>query len=200
MAVLVGKEAPDFTAAAVMPDNSINDHFNLRQYANGQYIVLFFYPKDFTFVCPTEIIAFNNRLKDFQDRNTVVVSVSGDNEFTHLAWKNTAIDKGGVGNLQFPMVADLSHAIARNYDVLYNEEVALRGTFLIDRSFVIRHQVINDLPLGRNIDEAVRMVDALQFFEENGEVCPAGWHKGEAGMQATPQGVAQYLGGHAQEL
>lgn len=200
MAVLVGKEAPDFTAAAVMPDNSINDHFNLRQYANGKYIVLFFYPKDFTFVCPTEIIAFNNRLKDFQDRNTVVVSVSGDNEFTHLAWKNTPVDKGGVGNLQFPMVADLSHAIARNYDVLYNEEVALRGTFLIDRSFVVRHQVINDLPLGRNIDEAVRMVDALQFFEENGEVCPAGWHKGEAGMQATPQGVAQYLGGHAQQL
>lgn len=200
MAVLVGKEAPDFTAAAVMPDNSINDHFNLRQYANGKYIVLFFYPKDFTFVCPTEIIAFNNRLKDFQERNTVVVSVSGDNEFTHLAWKNTPVDKGGVGNLQFPMVADLSHAIARNYDVLYNEEVALRGTFLIDRSFVVRHQVINDLPLGRNIDEAVRMVDALQFFEENGEVCPAGWHKGEAGMQATPQGVAQYLGGHAQQL
>lgn len=200
MAVLVGKEAPDFTAAAVMPDNSINDHFNLRQYANGKYIVLFFYPKDFTFVCPTEIIAFNNRLKDFQGRNTVVVSVSGDNEFTHLAWKNTPVDKGGVGNLQFPMVADLSHAIARNYDVLYNEEVALRGTFLIDRSFVVRHQVINDLPLGRNIDEAVRMVDALQFFEENGEVCPAGWHKGEAGMQATPQGVAQYLGGHAQQL
>lgn len=200
MAVLVGKEAPDFTAAAVMPDNSINDHFNLRQYANGKYIVLFFYPKDFTFVCPTEIIAFNNRLKDFQERNTVVVSVSGDNEFTHLAWKNTPVDKGGVGNLQFPMVADLSHAIARNYDVLYNEEVALRGTFLIDRSFVVRHQVINDLPLGRNIDETVRMVDALQFFEENGEVCPAGWHKGEAGMQATPQGVAQYLGGHAQQL
>lgn len=200
MTVLVGKNAPDFTANAVMPDNVINDKFNLKSYLNGKTGVLFFYPLDFTFVCPSEIIAFNNRLGEFKSRNAEVIAVSVDSHFTHLAWKNTAIDKGGIGNVQFPMVADLTKSIARDYDVLVNGAVALRGTFLIDKNFVVRHQVVNDLPLGRNVDEAIRMVDALSFHEQFGEVCPAGWNKGKEGMKATADGVAHYLAENAENL
>jgi len=200
MSVLVGKKAPDFTTAAVMPNNEINEEFNLHSYLNGKIGVLFFYPLDFTFVCPSEIIAFSNRLKEFQDRGAEVIGVSVDSKFTHLAWKNTAINDGGIGQIQYPLVADLSKNIARDYDVLLNEEVALRGTFLIDQEGTVRHQLVNDLPLGRNIDEAIRMVDALKFFQENGEVCPAGWNKGKEGMKADKEGVASYLAGNADKL
>ncbi len=200
MAVLVGKEAPDFTATAVMPDNSFDDNFNLKKFGKGKNIVLFFYPLDFTFVCPSEIIAFNNRLKEFKLRKTEVIACSIDSHFTHLAWKQTPVEKGGIGNVQFPMIADLTKQIARDYDVLIGEKVSLRGTFLIDSKGIVQHQVVNNLPLGRNIDEAIRMVDALQFFEENGDVCPAGWERGEDGMKPNAEGVAAYLKKEASNL
>lgn len=200
MAVLVGKPAPDFTATAVMGDNSIVDKFNLKTQIKDKYAVLFFYPLDFTFVCPSEILAFDHRLKEFQDRNTEVIAISVDSQFTHLAWKNTPVNNGGLGQVKFPMVADLSKSIARDYDVLLGEAVALRGSFLIDKNGIVQHQVVNNLPLGRNIDEMIRMVDALQFTEQHGEVCPAGWNKGKAGMKASPDGVADYLAKHAGDL
>lgn len=193
MAVLVGKKAPDFTAKAVMPDNSIEDQFNLTKYLNGKIGILFFWPLDFTFVCPSEIIAFDNRLEDFRSKGAEVIGVSIDSHFTHLAWKNTEVNKGGIGNIRFPMVADITKSIARDYDVLVSDDIAFRGTFMIDSKGVVRHQLINDLPLGRNVDEALRMIDALKFHEEHGEVCPAGWRKGEKGMKATAAGVADYL-------
>jgi peroxiredoxin (alkyl hydroperoxide reductase subunit C) len=200
MSVLVGKKAPDFTAAAVLPNNEIVSDFNLKEQTKGKNTILFFYPLDFTFVCPSEIIAFNNRLNEFKTRNTHVIAISVDSQFSHFAWKNTPVEKGGIGNVQFPMVADLTKQIARDYDVLLNESVALRGTFLIDKEGIVRHQVINDLPLGRNVDEAIRMVDALQFHEENGEVCPAGWNRGDDGMKADKEGVASYLEKHSKGL
>ncbi len=200
MAVLVGKPAPDFTATAVMGNNEMNESFNLLSHVKGKYAVVFFYPLDFTFVCPSEILAFDHRYQDFKDRNTEVIAVSVDSQFSHLAWKNTPVNNGGLGQVKFPMVADLTKSIARDYDVLINDAVALRGTFLIDRNGVVRHQVVNDLPLGRNVDEAIRMVDALQFFEEHGEVCPAGWQKGKPGMKASTEGVAEYLAAHAADL
>lgn len=200
MSVLVGKQAPDFTAQAVLGDNSIEANFNLSSFIKDKYAILFFYPLDFTFVCPSEILAFEHRLDEFKTRNTEVIGVSVDSQFTHLAWKNTPVNNGGLGPVRFPLVADLTKSIARDYDVLINDAVALRGTFLIDRNGVVRHQVINDLPLGRNVDEAIRMVDALQFFEQYGEVCPAGWNKGKAGMKATPEGVAAYLSEHGDKL
>lgn len=200
MSVLVGKEAPDFTATAVMPDNSINDKFNLKNHIKGKTGILFFWPLDFTFVCPSEIIAFDNRLDSFRQLGAEVIGVSVDSHFTHLAWKNTPIDKGGIGNIQFPMVADLKKSIARDYDVLLNDAIAFRGTFMIDKKGVVRHQIINDLPLGRNVDEALRMIEALNFTEEHGEVCPAGWQKGKEGMKATSEGVASYLKKHAEAL
>jgi peroxiredoxin (alkyl hydroperoxide reductase subunit C) len=200
MSVLVGKKAPDFTASAVMPNNEINDKFNLHSYLKGKIGVLFFYPLDFTFVCPSEIIAFDNRLKEFKDRGVEVIGVSVDSKYTHLAWKNTEINKGGIGQIQYPLIADLTKNIARDYDVLMSDAVALRGTFLIDQEGTVRHQVVNDLPLGRNIDEAIRMVDSLKFFQENGEVCPAGWNKGKAGMKADAKGVADYLASNSKNL
>ena len=200
MSVLVGKKAPDFTANAVMADNEINENFNLHKYLNGKIGVLFFYPLDFTFVCPSEIIAFNKRLGEFSARGVRVVGVSVDSHFSHIAWKNTEVNNGGIGQVQFPLIADLTKQIARDYDVLVNEAVALRGTFLIDQEGVVRHQVINDLPLGRNVDEAIRMVDALKFFQENGEVCPAGWNKGQDGMKADAKGVAEYLAKNCDSL
>lgn len=200
MSILVAKEAPDFTATAVMPDNSINESFNLKDYLKGSKGVLFFWPLDFTFVCPSEIIAFDHRLKEFEDMGAKVVGVSIDSHFTHAAWKKTAIEHGGIGDVQYPMVADLTKSISRDYDVLINDAVSLRGTFLIDEDFVVRHQVVNDLPLGRNIDEALRMVDALNFHQQHGEVCPAGWQKGKSGMKADAAGVADYLKEHAAGL
>ncbi len=200
MGVLVGKDAPDFVARAVMGDNSINERFQLKSFLQGKYGILFFYPLDFTFVCPSEILAFDHRLDEFRKRNTEIIGVSVDSEFSHLAWKNTPVERGGLGWVRFPMVSDLSKSISRDYDVLVNESVALRATFLIDRQMKVRHQLVNDLPLGRNVDEALRMVDALQFFEKSGEVCPAGWNKGKPGMKPTTDGVAEYLSSHGKEL
>lgn len=199
MAVLVGKQAPDFNATAVYGDNRI-EPLKLSD-LKGKYVVMFFYPLDFTFVCPSELIAFDHRLDEFKQRGVEVIGVSIDSQFTHLAWKNTPIEKGGIGQVQYPLVADVKHEICRAYDVEFEAAgVAFRGSFLIDKNGVVRHQVVNDLPLGRNVDEMLRMVDALQFTEEHGEVCPAGWNKGKAGMQASPDGVAKYLAEHAKEL
>ena len=197
---LVGREVPDFTAPTVMPNNEINETFNLKTHLADSFGWVFFWPLDFTFVCPSEILAHDHRLKAFSERNTKVVGISIDSHFTHLAWKNTKVDDGGLGDVQFPMVADLTKSISRSFGVLLNDSVALRGSFLIDRAGVVRHQMINDLPLGRNVDEALRMVDALQFHEEHGEVCPAGWQKGQEGMKDTPEGVASYLSKHADSL
>lgn len=199
MSVLVTKAAPEFTANAVMPDNSIKANFSLSDYAD-KYLVLFFYPLDFTFVCPSEIIAFDHRLQEFKSRNTEVVGVSIDSHYTHLAWKNTPINNGGIGNVQYPLVADISKQITKDYDLLCGPGIALRGSFLIDKKGIVRHQVVNDLPLGRNIDEMLRMIDALQFSEEHGEVCPAGWNKGKPGMKGSTEGVAKYLASHAKSL
>ncbi len=196
MSTLVTKQAPDFTASAVMPDNSIKDDFSISD-LKGKHVVLFFYPLDFTFVCPSEIIAFDKKLHAFKERNTEVVGVSVDSQYTHYAWKNTAPKNGGIGNVQFPLVADLTKNIARDYGVLFNDAVALRGLFLIDKEGIVRHAVINDLPLGRNIDEALRMVDALQFFEKHGDVCPANWKQGEDAMTPSADGVAEYLAKHS---
>ncbi|MBS1158335.1 MAG: peroxiredoxin [Proteobacteria bacterium] len=199
MAVLVGKQAPDFTATAVFGNNEIKD-LKLSDF-KGKPVVLFFYPLDFTFVCPSELIAFDHRLEEFKQRGVEVIGVSIDSQFTHLAWKNTAIKDGGIGQVGYPLVADVKHEICRAYDVeLEAAGVALRGSFLIDQNGVVMHQVVNMLPLGRNIDEMLRMVDALQFFEEHGEVCPAGWNKGKPGMTATTEGVAAYLAKNAKKL
>jgi len=197
METLVTKPAPDFTAQAVMPDNQFKE-LKLSSY-RGKYVVLFFYPLDFTFVCPSELLAFNHKLQQFKEKNTEVIGVSVDSHFSHLAWKQTAIDKGGIGNVQYPIVSDLSKNIARSYGVLINDAVALRGTFLIDKNGLVRHSVINDLPLGRSIDEALRMVDALQFTEEHGEVCPANWKHGDEAMKPTAEGVAKYLAKHGKK-
>ena len=199
MAVLVGKQAPDFTATAVLGNNEIKE-ITFSEFTRGKYSVVFFYPLDFTFVCPSELIAFDHRLEEFKKRGVEVLSVSIDSQFTHLAWKNTPVNNGGIGQVQYAMVADVKHEICRAYDVESAGGVAFRGSFLIDKSGVVRHQVVNDLPLGRNVDEMLRMVDALQFTEEHGEVCPAGWNKGKAGMKADPSGVANYLSQHAEEL
>jgi peroxiredoxin 2/4 len=200
MAVLVGKAAPDFTAVAVMGNNEINENFNLSKYIKGKAAVVFFYPLDFTFVCPSEIIAFDHRLDEFKKRKVEVIGVSIDSHFTHLAWKNTPVNNGGIGQVKYPLVADIKHEICKAYDVEEAGGVAFRGSFLIDKKGMVRHQVVNDLPLGRNIDEMIRMVDALQFHEEHGEVCPAGWSKGKAGMDASTEGVAKYLAKHSKDL
>ncbi len=196
MSTLVTKQAPDFTATAVMADNSMKEDFKLSDY-RGKYVILFFYPLDFTFVCPSEIIAFDKALAKFQEKNCEVIGVSIDSQFTHWAWKNTPVDKGGIGNIQYPLVADLDKSISRQYGVLLDAGIALRGTFLIDKEGVVRHAVVNDLPLGRSIDEALRMLDALQFHEEHGDVCPANWKEGEEAMKPTAEGVADYLAKHA---
>ena len=198
---LIGQRAPEFSAQAVMGDGTINEGFNLHQQLNGDYGILFFYPLDFTFVCPSELIAFNHRLAAFAEKKTQVIAVSIDSQFTHLAWRNTPVENGGVGPLGYPMVADCSHKIIKSYGVQApSEDVALRATFLIDANGIIRHQSINDLPLGRNVDEYLRLVDAWQFHEAHGEVCPAGWQAGEDGMDASPEGVASYLSEHSKSL
>ncbi len=198
--VLVGRPAPDFTAAAVLGNGEIVDGFNFHDYRAGKKAVLFFYPLDFTFVCPSELIAFDHRLAAFDERGTKVIGVSIDSQFTHHAWRNTPVDQGGIGAVKYPLVADVKHEIARAYGVESPVGVAYRGSFLIDEDGIVRHQVVNDLPLGRNIDEMLRMVDALSFHQQHGEVCPAGWRAGEAGMQGSPAGVAAYLAAHAEKL
>jgi peroxiredoxin (alkyl hydroperoxide reductase subunit C) len=194
MCNLVTKEAPDFTAQAVMPDDSFAE-LRLSSY-RGKYVVLFFYPLDFTFVCPSEIIAFDKALSQFEARNGQVIGVSVDSHFTHHAWKSTPRNRGGIGPIGFPLVSDLSKKISRDYGVLLDDGIALRGLFLIDKEGVVRHALVNDLPLGRSVDEALRVLDALQFTEEHGEVCPANWHQGEEAMKPTAEGVAAYLAAH----
>ncbi|MFC1705661.1 peroxiredoxin [Planctomycetota bacterium] len=196
MSHLIGQSAPEFTAPAVMADNTIKQDFSLSE-LRGKYVVLFFYPLDFTFVCPTEILEFNRKLSQFKERGAEVVGVSVDSQFTHLAWKETPLEKGGIGNIQYPLVADLTKSISRDYGVLIEAAgVALRGTFLVDKDGVIKHSVLNDLGLGRNIDEALRMLRALQHLEKHGEVCPANWNEGADAMLPTPEGVAAYLAKH----
>ena len=199
MSVLVGRPAPDFTAAAVMGDGGIKDDFKLSTY-RGRPVVLFFWPLDFTFVCPSEIIAHEKRRKAFEERGVQLIGVSIDSQFTHYAWRQTPINKGGIGEVGFPMVADVTHAVTRAYGIEHADGVALRGSFLIDKDGIVRHQVVNDLPLGRDVDEMLRVVDAMQFNEQHGEVCPAGWQKGESGMKADARGVADYLAKHAEAL
>ena len=201
MSVLVGRPAPDFTSSAVLGSGEIVDEFNLSASTKGKYAVVFFYPLDFTFVCPSELIAFDHRLKEFTARGVEVIGVSIDSHFSHNAWRNTPINKGGIGQVGYTLVADMKHEICQAYGVEHPEAgVAFRGTFLIDLNGQVRHQVVNDLPLGRDIDELLRMVDALQFHEEHGEVCPAGWNKGDKGMNASPDGVAAYLSENADKL
>ncbi len=200
MTAFVGKTAIDFSATVVMPNNQINENFNLKSYIGNKKAVLFFYPLDFTFVCPSELIALHSRIGAFAERGTIPIAVSIDSHFCHLAWKNTTPDNGGIGQVLFPMVADINKDIARSYNVLTDEGVALRGTFIIDEDFVIRHATINDLPLGRNIDETLRMVDALSHFQNHGEVCPAGWRSGKTAMTPTTQGVQDYLSSNSEDL
>ena len=195
MSTLVTQKAPDFAASAVMADNSFGE-IRLSDY-RGKYTVLFFYPLDFTFVCPSEILAFNRKVEEFNKKDCQLIGISVDSHFTHLAWKETEIKKGGIGNVQYPLVSDIKKEIARAYGVLHDGSVALRGLFLIDKEGVVRHAVVNDLPLGRNVDEALRMLDALRFTEEHGEVCPANWREGEEAMKPTAEGVAAYLSRHA---
>jgi len=200
MGVLVGKPAPDFTANAVLGNGEIVPSFKLSEAIKGKYGLLFFYPLDFTFVCPSELIALDHRMQQFKDLGVEVMSVSIDSHWTHNAWRNTPVDKGGIGAVTYTMVADINHEIARAYDVESAGGVAFRGAFIIDKKGVVRSQIINDLPLGRNVDELIRLVEALQFTEEHGEVCPAGWKKGESGMKANPAGVASYLAANSAKL
>ncbi|MBC3846159.1 peroxiredoxin [Winogradskyella echinorum] len=210
MAVLVGKKAPQFNAQAVVNGREFVTDFSLDQFIGQKHVVLFFYPKDFTFVCPTELHAFQEKLEEFKSRNTEIIAVSTDTEQSHFGWLQLEKNQGGIKGITYPLVADTNKTISKNYDVLagdyfYDENdmlqaegelVAYRGLFLIDKEGIVRHQIVNDLPLGRNVDEALRMVDALQFVEENGEVCPANWNKGKSGMQATHEGVAEFLEKH----
>ncbi|NOX16009.1 MAG: peroxiredoxin [Epsilonproteobacteria bacterium] len=198
--MLVTNKAPDFTATAVLEDGQIVEDFNLYENFGEKGTVLFFYPLDFTFVCPSEIIAFSHRIEEFKKRGINVIGVSVDSQFSHFAWRETPIENGGIGKIKFPLVADLSKQISRDFDVLLNDSVALRGSFLIGIDGTVRHAVINDLPLGRNVDEMLRMVDAMLFTNEYGEVCPAGWNKGDEGMKASTDGVADYLAKHSEEL
>jgi peroxiredoxin (alkyl hydroperoxide reductase subunit C) len=200
MGVLVGKSAPDFTAAAVLGNGEIVDSYTLSSAIKGKKAVIFFYPLDFTFVCPSELLAFDHRVEEFKKRNVEVIGVSIDSQFTHNAWRNTPVNEGGIGPVKYTLVADVKHEIAKAYDVESEGGVAYRGSFLIDEEGVVRHQVVNDLPLGRNVDEMLRMVDALAFHQQHGEVCPAGWKDGDAGMDASPSGVAKYLSEHGDKL
>ncbi|MBI4357467.1 MAG: peroxiredoxin [Gammaproteobacteria bacterium] len=201
MSTLVGRKAPDFTASAVLGTGEIVSQFKLGERLKGKYGLLFFYPLDFTFVCPSELIALNHRLKQFKERDTEVIGISVDSHYTHHAWRKTPLADGGVGALQFTLVSDLNHSISQNYGVLVPEGgVAFRGTFLIDKNGVVRSEIVNDLPLGRNIDELVRLVDALQHHEKHGEVCPAGWNKNSAAITPSTEGIAEYLAKHADRL
>ena len=201
MGVLVGKPAPDFTSGAVLGNGEIVDGFSLSETIKGKKAVVFFYPLDFIFVCPSVLIAFDHRIEEFQKRGVEVIGVSIDSVFTHNAWRNTAINDGGIGPVRYPLVADMKHEICQAYDVEFGAAgVAFRGSFLIDEEGVVRHQVVNDLPLGRNIDEMLRMIDALSFHQQHGEVCPAGWKEGDKGMDASPNGVASYLAENSDSL
>jgi len=201
MSILVGRKAPDFTAAAVLANGEIKENYQLSDEVKGKYTILFFYPLDFTFVCPSELIALHNRIKEFESRNVQVIGISIDSAFTHSAWRKTPINEGGIGNVNYPLVADINHAICQAYGVEHpSAHVALRGVFLIDKEGIVKSQTVNDLPLGRNMDELLRLVDALQFHEEHGEVCPAGWNKGDKAINPTEAGIADYLAVKSEEL
>lgn len=198
---LVSRQAPDFTVPAVLANGEIVGQYNFKQATKNKYALVFFYPLDFTFVCPSELIALDHAIPEFKARNVEVMSVSIDSQFTHNAWRNTPIDRGGIGPVKYTMVADVAHTIARSYGVEHPEAgVALRGAFIINDKGVVRSEIINDLPLGRSISEILRLIDALQFTEKHGEVCPANWKKGEKGMTASPAGVAAYLAENADRL
>jgi peroxiredoxin (alkyl hydroperoxide reductase subunit C) len=201
MSVLVGRKAPDFTVPAVSGSGEIVDKFNLHQTLKDKYGLVFFYPLDFTFVCPSELIALDHRIDDFKKRDVEVIAVSIDSQFTHNAYRNTPVKNGGIGPVRFTLAADMTHAICQSYGVEHPVAgVAFRGAFIIDKNGTVRSQIVNDLPIGRNIDEILRIIDAVQFFENNGEVCPAGWQKGKAGMKASPKGVSEYLSEHSETL
>lgn len=201
MSILVGRKAPDFTSAAVLGNGEIVNAFNLHKEIDKKYGILFFYPLDFTFVCPSELIAVDNRVDEFEKRNTLIMGVSIDSQFTHNAWRNTPIANGGIGPVRFPLIADVNHQICQAYGVEHpTAHIALRGAFLIDKHGIVRSQIVNDLPLGRNVDELIRLVDALDFHEQHGEVCPAGWTKGKAAIKPTTEGIAQFLAQEAEQL
>ncbi|WP_028388957.1 peroxiredoxin [Legionella fairfieldensis] len=201
MSVLVGRKAPDFTVPAVLGNGEIAEKFNLHEELKGKYGLVFFYPLDFTFVCPSELIALDHRMHEFEKRGVSVIAVSIDSQFTHNAYRNTSVKEGGIGPVKFTLAADMTHTICQSYGVEHPVAgVAFRGAFIIDKNGMVRSQIVNDLPIGRNIDELLRIIDAVQFFEEYGEVCPAGWQKGKAGMKASPKGVAQYLSEHSDSL
>ncbi len=201
MTVLIGREAPDFTVAAVLGDGKIVENFNFKAATKGKYALVFFYPLDFTFVCPSELIALDHKIAEFKKRNVEVIGVSIDSQFTHNAWRNTPVEKGGIGQVKYTLAADVNHSICRGFGVEHpTAGVALRGAFIIDRNGIVRSQIVNDLPLGRSMDEIIRIFDALQFTEEHGEVCPANWKKGDTGMKGSPEGVASYLAENAEHL
>jgi len=193
---MVTKDAPDFTATAIMPDNTFKEDFRLSDF-RGRYVILFFYPLNFTFVCPSEILAFDKAVTEFEKHNCQLIGVSVDSQYSHYAWKNTPVNEGGIGNISYPLVADLDKSISQSYGVLLDAGVALRGLFLIDRDGIVRHMVINDLPLGRSVNEALRLLHALQFTEQHGDVCPANWQQGEEAMKPTAEGVKKYLTDHS---
>jgi peroxiredoxin (alkyl hydroperoxide reductase subunit C) len=201
MTILVGRKAPDFTAAAVLPTNEITDTFHLAERIKNKYAIVFFYPLDFTFVCPSELIALDNRIDDFNQRDTVIIGISIDSQFSHNAWRKTPVSEGGIGLINFPLVADVNHQICQAYGVEHpTSHIALRGAFIIDKQGIVRSQIVNDLPLGRNIDELIRLVDALQFHEQHGDVCPAGWNRGAMGISPTEEGIASFLTTNAEAL
>lgn len=200
MSTLIGQKAPDFTAAAVLENGEITHQFQLSKEINGKYAIVFFYPLDFTFVCPSELIAFDNRIHEFTERQTCVIGISIDSQFTHHAWRNTPREKGGIGPVRYPLIADLNREILKKYGVEHPMGVALRGTFIIDQKGIVRAQMTNDLPLGRNIDEMIRLIDALQFHEKHGEVCPAGWNKGNVAIKPTAEGIASFLASQSTAL
>lgn len=201
MSILVGRKAPDFTTSAVLATGELTNTFHLAETIKNKYAIVFFYPLDFTFVCPSELIALDNRISEFEQRHTVVIGVSIDSQFTHNAWRKTAVKDGGIGPVRYPLVADVNHEICQAYGVEHpTAHIALRGAFLIDKQGIVRSQIVNDLPLGRNIDELIRLVDALQFHEKHGDVCPAGWNKGETGIKPTEKGIADFLATNATAL
>ncbi|EKD71643.1 MAG: hypothetical protein ACD_46C00139G0011 [uncultured bacterium] len=201
MTILVGRKAPDFTAAAVLGNGEIVNNFNLYDAIENKYGIVLFYPLDFTFVCPSELIAVDKRVEEFEKRNTLIMGVSIDSQFTHNAWRNTSVANGGIGPVRYPLIADVNHQICQAYGVEHpTAHIALRGAFLIDKHGMVRSQIVNDLPLGRNIDELIRLVDALAFHEKHGEVCPAGWTKGKASIKPTTEGIAEYLSEAVGEL
>ncbi len=201
MSILVGRQVPDFTAAAVLENGEITASFRLTEALKNKYGMVFFYPLDFTFVCPSELIALNNRIEEFKQRNTAVIGVSIDSQFTHSAWRKTPVAEGGIGAIQYPLVADVNHQICQAFGIEHpTAHVALRGAFIIDKQGIVRSQIVNDLPLGRSVDELLRLIDALQYHEKHGEVCPANWKKGSTAIKPTAEGIANYLAGEAGSL